>query len=57
MRLYRQNILTSLNALFTNENKYDQSQNFNEDGFAQFIESLDWYELKNEEVVFLGENK
>ena len=34
--------------------KYGQRLNFNQDGFAQCIESLDWYELKNEEVIFLG---
>ena len=37
--------------------RYGQRLNFDQDGFAQCNESLDWYELKNEEVVFLGENK
>ena len=34
--------------------RYGQRLNFNQDGFAQCTESLDWYELKNEEVIFLG---
>ena len=34
--------------------RYGQRLNFNQDGFAQCIESLDWYELKNEEVIYLG---
>lgn len=37
--------------------RYGQRLNFNQDGFAQCNESLDWYELKNEEVKFLGKNK
>ena len=31
-----------------------QRLKFNQDGLAQCTESLDWYELKNEEVKFLG---
>ena len=34
--------------------RYGQRLNFNQDGLAQCTESLDWYELKNEEVMFLG---
>jgi UDP-2-acetamido-3-amino-2,3-dideoxy-glucuronate N-acetyltransferase len=34
--------------------RYGQRLNFNQDGLAQCIESLDWYELKNEELIFLG---
>ena len=34
--------------------RYGQRLNFNQEGFAQCTESLDWYELKNEEVQFLG---
>jgi len=34
--------------------RYGQRLNFNQDGLAQCSESLDWYELKNEEVIFLG---
>lgn len=34
--------------------RYGQRLNFNQDGFAQCTESLDWYELKTEEVKFLG---
>lgn len=34
--------------------RYGQRLNFNQDGFAQCSESLDWYELQNEEVMFLG---
>ena len=34
--------------------RYGQRLNFNQEGFAQCNESLDWYELKNEEVIFLG---
>jgi UDP-2-acetamido-3-amino-2,3-dideoxy-glucuronate N-acetyltransferase len=34
--------------------RYGQRLNFNQDGFAQCRESLDWYELKNEEIKFLG---
>ena len=34
--------------------RYGQRLNFNQDGFAQCAESRDWYELKNEEVIFLG---
>jgi UDP-2-acetamido-3-amino-2,3-dideoxy-glucuronate N-acetyltransferase len=34
--------------------KYGQRLNFNQNGLAQCTESLDWYELKNEEVIFLG---
>ena len=34
--------------------RYGQRLNFNQDGLAQCTESLDWYELKNEEVIFLG---
>lgn len=34
--------------------RYGQRLNFNHDGLAQCTESLDWYELKNEEVIFLG---
>jgi len=34
--------------------RYGQRLNFNQDGFAQCNESLDWYEFKNEEVIFLG---
>ena len=37
--------------------RYGQRLNFNQEGFAQCTESLDWYELKNEEVQFLGKNK
>ena len=34
--------------------RYGQRLNFNQDGLAQCTESFDWYELKNEEVKFLG---
>ena len=34
--------------------RYGQRLNFNQDGLAQCSESLDWYELKNEDVIFLG---
>ena len=34
--------------------RYGQRLTFNQDGLAQCTESLDWYELKNEEVEFLG---
>lgn len=34
--------------------RYGQRLNFNQEGLAQCTESLDWYELKNEEVIFLG---
>ena len=34
--------------------RYGQRLNFNQDGLAQCTESLDWYKLKNEEVIFLG---
>jgi UDP-2-acetamido-3-amino-2,3-dideoxy-glucuronate N-acetyltransferase len=34
--------------------RHGQRLNFNHDGFAQCTESLDWYELKNKEVMFLG---
>ena len=34
--------------------RYGQRLNFNQDGFAQCNESLDWYEFKNKEVIFLG---
>ena len=34
--------------------RYGQRLNFNQDGLAQCTESLDWYQLKNEEVIFLG---
>ena len=37
--------------------RYGQRLHFDQHGFAQCNESLDFYELKNEEVVFLGENK
>ena len=37
--------------------RYGQRLNFNQDGFALCKESLDWYELKNEEVQFLGRIK
>lgn len=34
--------------------RYGQRLYFNQDGLALCSESLDWYELKNEEVIFLG---
>jgi UDP-2-acetamido-3-amino-2,3-dideoxy-glucuronate N-acetyltransferase len=34
--------------------RYGQRLNFNQDGFAQCPESLAWYELKDDEVIFLG---
>ena len=34
--------------------RFGQRLSFNQDGFAQCPESLDWYELKNDEVQFLG---
>lgn len=34
--------------------RYGQRLNFNQDGFAQCSMSLEWYELKNEEVRYLG---
>jgi UDP-2-acetamido-3-amino-2,3-dideoxy-glucuronate N-acetyltransferase len=34
--------------------RHGQRLNFNQEGFGQCTESLDWYELKNEEVQFLG---
>ena len=34
--------------------RYGQRLNFDQDGFAVCTESLDWYELKNGEVEFLG---
>lgn len=34
--------------------RYGQRLNFNQDGCAQCTESMDLYELKNEEVIFLG---
>ena len=34
--------------------RYGQRLNFNQNGFAQCTESLDWYELKTEKVIFLG---
>lgn len=34
--------------------RYGQRLNFNRHGIAQCPESLDWYELKNEEIQFLG---
>ena len=37
--------------------RYGQRLDFNRDGFAQCPESLYWYRLKNEEIIFLGKNK
>jgi len=36
--------------------RYGQRLNFDDDGIAQCSESQDWYELKNQEVLFLGKN-
>jgi UDP-2-acetamido-3-amino-2,3-dideoxy-glucuronate N-acetyltransferase len=34
--------------------RYGQRLNFNKNGIAQCSESMDWYELKNKEVHYLG---